>query len=183
MEITHKNGAESGSFVAEENGKRMGYLSYEWASKTVFAIMHTVVEDAFRGQGVARALLNAAVDFARENGYRIRPICPYADNLFQRDKSYQDVIYIKGGNARVNQMSEAFNRLSVVVDSLKGNLAELKELAPHVDLLKEYISSGQWQEDFEADERGEIGPDVNRSVLSEDGLYNLLEDLDELMRK
>lgn len=31
------------------------------------------------------------------------------------------------------------------------------------------------------DERGEIGTDVDRSVLSEDGLYNLMEDLDDLM--
>ena len=33
----------------------------------------------------------------------------------------------------------------------------------------------------EADERGEIGSDVDRSVLSEDGVYNLMEDLDDLM--
>lgn len=50
-----------------------------------------------------------------------------------------------------------------------------------MDLLKDYISSGQWLKDFEADERGEIGPNVDRSVLSEDGLYNLMEDLDEIM--
>ena len=53
--------------------------------------MHTVVEEAFRGQGVAPALLNAAVSFARENGYKIRPICPYAEKVFQRDKSYKDI--------------------------------------------------------------------------------------------
>ena len=91
MKITHKNSAESGLFIAEENGTRMGYLSYEWASETVFAIMHTVVEEAFRGQGVAPTLLNAAVSFARENGYKIRPVCPYAEKVFQRDESYKDV--------------------------------------------------------------------------------------------
>ena len=92
MEITHKNSTESGFFIAEENGTRMGYLSYEWASETVFAIMHTVVEEAFRGQGVAPALLNAAVSFARENGYKIRPICPYAEKVLLRDESYKDAI-------------------------------------------------------------------------------------------
>ena len=91
MEITHKNGTENGFFVAEEDGKRMGYLSYEWASDTVFAIMHTVVEEAFRGQGVAPALLNSAVSFARENGYKIRPVCPYVEKVFQRDSSFDDV--------------------------------------------------------------------------------------------
>jgi len=82
---------------------------------------------------------------------------------------------------RINQMSEAFNRLSAVTATLTDGAEELKNLAPDVYLLKDYISSGRWLKDFEADERGEIGTDVDRSVLSEDGLYNLMEDLDDLM--
>lgn len=92
MEITHKNNEEGGLFLAEQEGTRMGYLSYEWASDTVFAIMHTVVEEAFRGRGVAKELLDAAVGFARENGYRIRPVCPYVEKVFQRDDSFNDVM-------------------------------------------------------------------------------------------
>ena len=91
MEISHKNTAESGFFIAEEDGKRMGYLSYEWANRTKFAILHTVVDKAFQGRGVAKALVNAAVAFARENGYKIMPLCPYAEKLFMQDYSYDDV--------------------------------------------------------------------------------------------
>ena len=91
MEITHKNGDETGFFFAEDDGKRMGYLSYEWADSTRFAILHTVVEEAFQGQGVAKALLNAAVDYARNNGYKIMPLCPYAEKVFRRDTSFDDV--------------------------------------------------------------------------------------------
>lgn len=87
----------------------------------------------------------------------------------------------EGRDERVNQMSEAFKRLSAVTVTLTDGAEELNDLAPDVDLLKDYISSGQWLKDFEADERGEIGSDVDRSVLSEDGLYNLMEDLDDLM--
>ena len=92
MEISHKKQPGQGFFLAEEDGKRLGYLSYEWASDTVFAIMHTVVEPAFQGRGVARELLNAAVAFARENGYRFRPVCPYAEKVMGRDSSYSDVL-------------------------------------------------------------------------------------------
>lgn len=49
-----------------------------------------------------------------------------------------------------------------------------------LDALREYLDSGQWQKDFEADEAGEIPVDIKRGVLSEDGLYNLLEEVDEL---
>ena len=91
MEITHKNGEEGGFFLAEEDGRRMGFLSYEWADPSRFAIMHTVVEEAFQGRGVARALVDAAVAFARESGFKIRPVCPYAESLFRRNGTYDDV--------------------------------------------------------------------------------------------
>ena len=84
-------------------------------------------------------------------------------------------------NARINRMSEAFDRLSKVSALLGEKAEELETMALDVDCLKEYMASGQWIRDFEADENGEIGPEVNRSVLSEDGLYNLLSDLDDLM--
>ena len=84
-------------------------------------------------------------------------------------------------NARINRMSEAFDRLSRVSAILGEKAEELESMASDVDCLKEYMASGQWIRDFEADENGEIGPEVNRSVLSEDGLYNLMIDLDDLM--
>ena len=43
-----------------------------------------------------------------------------------------------------------------------------------LDALRVYMDSGEWLSDFEADERGEIPPQIKRGVLSEDGLYNLL---------
>lgn len=91
MEVTHKNTENGGFFIAEEDGKRMGYLSYEWANPAKFAILHTVVEEAFQGRGVAKALVNAAVTFARENGHVIMPLCPYAEKVFMRDSAYDDV--------------------------------------------------------------------------------------------
>ncbi len=42
-------------------------------------------------------------------------------------------------------------------------------------LLDAYYASGEWLEDYEADERGELPPDLKRGVLSQDALYDLLE--------
>lgn len=36
---------------------------------------------------------------------------------------------------------------------------------------------------FEADERGEIPADLERGVLSEDGLYDLLGEVDRILRR
>ena len=53
------------------------------------------------------------------------------------------------------------------------------EAAVHPDAeifraLDEYYTSGEWLEDYEADERGELPPDLKRGVLSQDALYDLL---------
>ena len=43
-------------------------------------------------------------------------------------------------------------------------------------MLREYMDSGRWKADFGADERGEIPSGLKRGVLSEDGLYDLLQE-------
>ena len=43
--------------------------------------------------------------------------------------------------------------------------------------LRDYYTGGQWLRDYEADERGELPADLKRGVLSQDGLWNLIEDL------
>ena len=43
-------------------------------------------------------------------------------------------------------------------------------------ILEAYYTSGAWREDYEADERGELPSDLKRGILSQDALYDLLED-------
>ena len=52
MIIKHNQEGEQGFFLAEENGRRMGYLSYEWESPIRFAILHTVAGLSLRGKPV-----------------------------------------------------------------------------------------------------------------------------------
>ena len=42
-------------------------------------------------------------------------------------------------------------------------------------LLEDYYASGEWLEDYEADERGEFPPDMKRGILSQDALFDLIE--------
>lgn len=42
--------------------------------------------------------------------------------------------------------------------------------------LLQYYLGGQWLRDYEADERGELPKDLKRGVLSEDGVWNLLNE-------
>ena len=59
--------------------------------------------------------------------------------------------------------------------------AELESLVQVMEAaLAEYMESGQWQADYEADEQGLISAKLRRGVLSQDGLWNLLERFDAL---
>lgn len=42
-----------------------------------------------------------------------------------------------------------------------------------------YYESGQWLQDYECDERGELPSDLKRGILSQDLLYNLLCEIQE----
>ena len=41
--------------------------------------------------------------------------------------------------------------------------------------LIDYYESGQWLQDYEADERGQLPSTLKRGVLSQDGLWELLQ--------
>lgn len=81
---------------------------------------------------------------------------------------------------RIKWMEEAFNEVKDVVDALHSGLDSLEGLQDNIEELKLYQESGEWLDDFEADERGELPAGMPRGVLSEDAIYNLLEDVDAL---
>lgn len=45
--------------------------------------------------------------------------------------------------------------------------------------LMDYYFGGQWLLDYQADERGELPEGLKRGVLSEDGVWNLLTELEQ----
>lgn len=53
--------------------------------------------------------------------------------------------------------------------------ASISPAPEKVAALTTYYTSGEWLEDYEADERGELPPNLKRGVLSQDALYDLLE--------
>lgn len=81
---------------------------------------------------------------------------------------------------RIKDFEYKFNEVSRVLAALEKATEEWADVKCWLEELREYQESGQWQKDFEAGERGEIPADIERGVLSEDGLWNLLEKVSEL---
>ena len=69
---------------------------------------------------------------------------------------------------RIAAMEAAFDRARAALSA--GQLD-----APEFPPLAAYLDGGDWLRDYEADERGELPEDLKRGVLSQDGIWNLLE--------
>ena len=83
--------------------------------------------------------------------------------------------------SRVREMEERYDELTRVLAGLDEAISEYKTFKPDLQALRKYMESGQWKQDFEADEAGQIPADVKRGVLSEDGLYDLLQGADKIL--
>lgn len=55
-------------------------------------IDHTGVPDAIGGRGVAAALVRAALEHARAQGWRVVPACSYSAVYVQRHPEYADLV-------------------------------------------------------------------------------------------
>ena len=82
---------------------------------------------------------------------------------------------------RVARNSSKFKRAEDAIKEAEIGIDMLLDAWEDICALNEYLDSGEWQADFEADERGEISKLIPRGVLSEDGLYNALERLQDVL--
>jgi uncharacterized protein len=56
------------------------------------AFTHTEVPGALAGRGIAAALVEAALAYAREQGLKVRPLCSYVARYMQRHTETQDLL-------------------------------------------------------------------------------------------
>lgn len=68
---------------------------------------------------------------------------------------------------RIAAMEAAFDRACASMIAGRPNEDALRTLSAYMD-------SGEWLQDYEADEAGLLPRDMQRGVLSQDALYNLL---------
>ena len=90
MEHTVIHDEKVDRFEVFESGQ-IAYLQYD-EKEGVLDILHTVVPPQLEGQGIARALTEAAVGYASDEGLKIRPTCAYAKSFFARNRQYQSML-------------------------------------------------------------------------------------------
>jgi predicted GNAT family acetyltransferase len=76
----------------QKQGVRLAEMTYSRVDPKLVIIDHTEVNEALQGLGVARKLLDYAVDWARTTETKIIATCPYAKAQFAKDPSIRDVL-------------------------------------------------------------------------------------------
>ena len=97
-----------------------------------------------------------------EGGVWVRPASMWNETVERGGQTFKR-FYRLDRIERVEKYEQLFDEATACPDAQK------------LRLLDAYYTSGEWREDYEADERGEFPPDLKRGVLAQDALYDLLD--------
>jgi len=91
FKISREDGPKGGRYLTVINGDE-AEMTYSRAGATRIIIDHTGVPDSMRGMGVGKKLVEAAVNDARAEGFKIIPLCPFAKATLEKHAEWQDVV-------------------------------------------------------------------------------------------
>lgn len=75
-----------------EHDEETAYLSYQIRDDGVLDYAHTYTPNEIRGKGIATQIIRFALDYAREEGKRIVPSCPFVSSYIDRHPEYKDLL-------------------------------------------------------------------------------------------
>ncbi len=92
MLIQHKLLGNKGLFYVGQDGAIEAELVYTMPTPDKMIIEHTEVDDRLRGKNVGYQLVHTAVEYARKQGIKIIPLCPFAKSVFDKKPEFSDVL-------------------------------------------------------------------------------------------
>ena len=85
------NEKNRGAFLATEGGEQLGEMVIGLVGSEL-TVYHTEVSDKAEGKGLAKKLLSAMVEYARQHHLRVKPLCTFVHTQFRRRPAeYADI--------------------------------------------------------------------------------------------
>ena len=88
--MVHDN-AEEGRYEARLGSEVVGVIAYH-PEPGRLTLIHTEVDPAFEGKGVASRLVGGALEDIRRRGLSLVPVCPYLRAYIQRHPEDADLV-------------------------------------------------------------------------------------------
>ena len=89
--IVRDDTPKGGRYTISINGET-AEMTYSRAGATRIIIDHTGVPESMRGLSIGLRLVEAAVNDARAEGFKIIPLCPFAKATLDKHAEWQDVV-------------------------------------------------------------------------------------------
>ena len=91
MSVRVEDAAERRRFEIYDGDRLAGFTQYRM-NGDLMAFMHTEIDPAFEGRGMASQLIRFALEDARSRGLEVLPFCPFVNGFIQRHQEWADVI-------------------------------------------------------------------------------------------
>lgn len=92
MKYEIRQNKEENRFEALDENKVIGFVTYFLRNGNQVVVPHTEVKKEYEGQGIAAELTRNLLNFIRENGHTVKPLCPYTKSYIERHSEYQDLV-------------------------------------------------------------------------------------------
>ena len=91
LTVLREDGATRGRYVIHLAPGYEAEMTFRKAADGTITIDHTGVPSEYEGRGIAAKLVNRAISDAREQGFRIMPVCSYVVAQFRRHPEWADL--------------------------------------------------------------------------------------------
>jgi len=68
-----------------------GFIAYSIRNGRI-SLIHTEIENAYEGKGVASTLVKRALVMVRDSGLELLPVCPFVKSYVERHLQYLDLV-------------------------------------------------------------------------------------------
>jgi predicted GNAT family acetyltransferase len=75
-----------------QDGKLAARIDYRMRGAALIDLVHTEVDKAFEGQGLASKIVKFALDDARSKGRHVIATCSYIQGWLQKHPGYEDLV-------------------------------------------------------------------------------------------
>lgn len=89
--ISFRNNEEDNQFVVQTEGNS-GMIEYEKLAHNHLDLYHTEVDPELEGKGVARVLVQRALEYCRQQNFQVTPTCTYVAAYIKRHPEFQDLV-------------------------------------------------------------------------------------------
>ena len=83
---------------------------------------------------------------------------------------------------RIKYMERQLNQLLAALHAMNKALSTLAKARNAAQALSDYYGSAEWRSDFADDEAGRLPENLKRGVLSEDAIWNALQEYHEIQK-